>query len=124
MSIGRNLFLAESYLEKEQITTFAFTLGVSKAGIVANAQYLAELGIPPDNSSYPILLGSSPRLKRQKIVHLARMLLDHEETARAERIAAIRSAKALVRREPRLLIDSIVTLQRKEPKLRQKLMAA
>ncbi len=121
------------------LTTFASLLGRhpgtgdggskkfrSSGGFAGTFQYLAyidrmsENGHAPIHRRNPMLLGTTPANKREKIAWLLREVYDYRKLGPDEKKSAIKDAYRLVSENPQLLVESISTLSRKVERLRQR----
>ena len=105
-SSGRDLILNQAQL-----------LGNSPETIESSIQYLSSLGI---NYNNPFLLGTTVKNKRGKVAYLLRNLFDYSNLAQEQKTQAISQVYDLVRERPQLMIDSIRTLEKRLPRLMER----
>jgi len=117
-TIHRNYQNLRRFFERDTIATFAPLLGIPPETINSNVQFLNFLGIDP--TRYPLACSTSPGAERRKMAWLARALfaLGPSNPGRQE---ALQKVRRLVRENPKILIYSISTLERMQPKLKAKL---
>jgi DNA-binding transcriptional regulator YhcF (GntR family) len=100
------------------ILTNAQLLGNNPTTLESNIQYLSLHGISPTG----LLMGTTPQNKRKKVAYLLRELFDFGNLQQAEKRQTVEQVYDLVREKPQLMIDSIKTLERKLPQLREQLV--
>ncbi len=98
----------------------------ASGGFAGTFQHLAYIdrmggkGHDPIHRRKPMLLGTTPANKREKLAFLLREVYDYRELGHDEKKSAIKKVYRLVSNNPQLLVDSISTLSGKVERLRQK----
>ena len=99
---------------------------LASGGFAGTFQYLAyidrmsENGHAPIHRRNPMLLGTTPANKREKIACLLREVYDYRKLGPDEKKSAIKKVYRLVSDEPKLLFYSISTLEKRKDAIRQK----
>ena len=103
---GRDLLINQAQL-----------LGIPQVTIEANVQFLHSHGIDYNNG---LLLGTTPQNKRRKIAYLLRGLFDYRNLPQERKRQAVIQVYNFVRDNPRVLVYSLNTLDKKLPELSKK----
>ncbi len=99
---------------------------LASGGFAGTFQYLAYIdrmsgnGHAPTHRRNPMLLGTTPTNKREKIAWLLREVYDYRKLGPDEKKSAIKRVYRLVSDEPKLLLYSISTLKMRKDAIRQK----
>ncbi len=103
---GRDLLMNQAQL-----------LGTSPETISSNVQFLHSIGVGYDDA---FLLGTTPQLKRKKMAWVLRELFDYRTIPQEQRKNSINSLYSFIRDNPRVLINSIDSMERSKCKLKEK----
>ncbi|HLD00385.1 MAG TPA: hypothetical protein VJC39_01440 [Candidatus Nanoarchaeia archaeon] len=103
---------------KEILLKQAQLLGISPETITANVQWHNDLRM---SSMDGILLGTKPQTKREKLAWILREVFEYRRIAEEDKKPVIKLMYDFVRHNPKLILDSINTLERKKEKIKQKM---
>ena len=92
-------------------------LGISPNTMESNVQFLYGLGVDYNNG---MLLGTKTQTKRQKMAWMLREMFDYRTVTEDRKREAISGLYNFIKDNPRILIDSINSMERKKYKLREK----
>jgi hypothetical protein len=116
-TIRQNWQNLRNYFNAEVIRDSPALLGCSQETLAANQQFLAAYGIRTD---IPLLYSASPKLKREKIVWIAKNVFNTHMLNEYERKEAISKLRMLVSKHPnKTIVPSINQLSRNIDKLKK-----
>lgn len=109
-NIARNYYNLRRFFAKDKIATFATLLGIPPETVISNVQFMVFLRI--DYEKYTFTCMSSTSIKRKKIAWLMKNLFGSTNIHES-----LRKVRQLIRKNPKLLVYSIKTLENKRESL-------